>query len=214
MASHPIPRIQTTTPQTPTRMKVLIACEFSGVVREAFTKRGHDATSCDYLASEQPFGKHYQGDMFQIAYGHWDLIIAHPPCTDLAVSGSKYWAEKVKDGRQGRAIQFVERIWQLPCPRICIENPVGALSTRSKLGKPAQYIHPYQFGHPEAKKTGLWLKNLPPLIPTNELELPERGYWDNQTPSGQNKLGPSEDRWKLRAATYQGIADAMASQWG
>ena len=133
-------------------MKVLIACEFSGVVREAFTKRGHDATSCDYLASDQPFGKHYQGDMFQIAYGHWDLIIAHPPCTDLAVSGSKYWAEKVKDGRQGRAIEFVERIWQLPCLRICIENPVGALSTRSKLGKPAQYIHPYQFGHPEAKR--------------------------------------------------------------
>ena len=195
-------------------MKVLIACEYSGVVRDAFTRCGHDATSCDLLPTESE-GKHYQGDVFDILHQDWDLAIMHPPCIDLAVSGAAYFAQKIKDGRQARAIKFVERLWDesLHINGICIENPVGVLSTKSKLGKPTQYINPYQFGHPESKKTGLWLRNLTPLKPTNVLTKPECGYWENQTPSGQNKLGPSKDRWKIRSTTYTGIAKAMASQW-
>ena len=195
-------------------MKVLIACEYSGVVRDAFTRCGHDATSCDLLPTESE-GKHYQGDVFDILHQDWQLAIMHPPCIDLAVSGAAHFAQKIKDGRQARAIKFVERLWDESSHinGICIENPVGVLSTKSKLGKPTQYIHPYQFGHPESKKTGLWLRNLTPLKPTNVLTKPECGYWENQTPSGQNKLGPSKDRWKIRSTTYTGIAEAMASQW-
>ena len=202
-------------------MKVLIACEYSGVVRDAFTKRGHDATSCDFLPSDSPNGKHYQGNMFDLIYPQnvydWDLIIAHPPCTHLSVSGASRWAEKVKDGRQPAAIRFVERIWDLydkawfkPI-KLCIENPVGALSTRSKLGKATQYIQPYQFGHSEQKKTGLWLRGLPKLKPTNEVDV--SGLPD-KVRQRLHYLPPSKDRWKLRSTTYQGIADAMAEQWG
>ena len=142
---------------------------------------------------------------------NWDLIIAHPPCTHLSVSGASRWAEKVADGRQPAAIKFVEAIWAADCPKICIENPVGALSSRSKLGKATQYVQPYEFGHAEQKKTGFWLKGLPKLKGTDFIDvsgLPDRErqrlHW----------LPPSKDRWKLRSTTFQGIADAMADQWG
>lgn len=188
-------------------MRVLVACEFSGRVRDAFSNRGCDAWSCDLLPTETP-GRHILGDLFDILRDGWDLMIAHPPCTAIAVSGNRYYAGT--DARK-RAIEFVERVWDAPIPRIAIENPVGVLSTQSNLGKPDQYIQPYEFGHPESKKTGLWLKNLPKLVPTNVLTL--NGRWANQTRSGQNRLGPSPDRWKKRSRTYPGIARAMAEQW-
>ena len=199
-------------------MKVLIACEYSGVVRDAFARKGHDATSCDFLPSDSPNGKHYQGNMFDLIYPHnvydWDLIIAHPPCTHLSLSGSKYWAEKVKDGRQPAAIRFVERIWDLheqSGVKLCIENPVGALSSRSKLGKATQYIQPYQFGHPDKKRTGLWLRGLPKLEPTDVIDITKV---DPKIANRLHLLSPSADRWKIRSRTFQGIADAMADQWG
>ena len=192
-------------------MKVLDACEYSGIVREAFTKRGHDAWSCDLLPTDQPSDKHIQGDVLEIINDGWDLIIAHPPCTHLSLSGAKYWAEKRADGRQQAAIKFVEDIWDADCPRICIENPVGALTKHSKLGKATQYINPFEFGHAEQKRTGLWLKGLPKLKGTKFIDvkgLPKkerhRLHW----------LPPSKDRWKIRSTTFQGIADAMADQWG
>lgn len=194
-------------------MRVLIACEFSGVVRDAFMARGHDAWSCDLLPTERA-GNHIQGDVLPHLSDGWDLMIAHPPCTHLAVSGARYFAAKRADGRQQAAIRFVEALWSAGIPRIAIENPVGILSTRPILGNPKQIIQPWQYGHPESKATCLWLKNLPPLRPTNILPLPDSGRWSNQTPSGQNKLGPSPTRAADRARTYQGIADAMAEQWG
>ena len=199
-------------------MKVLVACEYSGVVRDAFTKRGHDATSCDFLPSDRPNGKHYQGNMFDLIYPHnvydWDLIIAHPPCTHLSVSGAARWAEKVRDGRQPAAIRFVERIWDLhesSGVKLCIENPVGALSSRSKLGPATQYVQPYMFGHAEQKKTGLWLRGLPKLEPTDFVDV---SGLPNKVRQRLHYLPPSKDRWKLRSTTFQGIADAMAAQWG
>ena len=199
-------------------MRVLVACEYSGVVREAFAARGHDAWSCDLLASELP-GQHYQCDVLSVLDRGWDLMIAHPPCTYLCLSGP-HWNYRI-EGRQAKtdaALDFVRALLAAPISRIALENPVGCISTR--IGKPAQYIQPWQFGHPESKKTGLWLINLPKLAATNIL-TPTRyqrngksPQWDNQTPGGQNKLGPSPDRWKLRSKTYQGIADAMAEQWG
>jgi site-specific DNA-cytosine methylase len=135
--------------------KLLVACEYSGVVREAFAKKGWDAWSCDLLPTDQPSDKHIQGDCLEaIANEKWDMIIAHPPCTHLSLSGAKYWAEKRADGRQQAAIKFVEDIWDADCPRICIENPVGALTKHSKLGKATQYIQPYEFGHAEQKTVG------------------------------------------------------------
>lgn len=190
-------------------MKVLVACKFSGIVREAFSRLGHNAWSCDLLPTEIQ-GNHFQCDIFDVLKLKWDLLIAHPPCTYLAVSGNRYYANTEL---RKEAILFVEKLWDAPIERICIENPIGVLSTQSRLGKPTQYIQPYQFGHPESKNTCLWLKNLPELVPTNILPLPEKGYWDNQTPSGQNKLGPSPDRAKNRSRTYQGIANAMAGMW-
>jgi len=186
-------------------LRVLVACEFSGRVRDAFIKQGHDAISCDILPSETP-GPHLQQDVLEVLDQGWDLMIAFPPCTHICVSGNRWWA-----GTKERedAVFFVESLWNAPIDKICIENPVGVLSTRSKLGKATQYIQPWQFGHPETKKTGLWLKNLPLLKETKIEE--ERNK--NLTPSGQNKLGPSEDRWKLRSLTYQGIATAMSEQW-
>lgn len=191
-------------------MKVLIACEFSGTVRDAFAALGHDAWSCDLLPTEQP-GQHIQGDVREVLNEQWEMIIAHPPCTDLAVSGAAWFEAKRADGRQQAAIEFFMLFANLRCERVAIENPVGIMSTYWR--KADQVIHPYQFGHMEQKSTCLWLKNLPLLRPTNDvyagmMELPR-----NQR-ERLHYLPPSEDRWALRSMTYQGIADAMAQQWG
>lgn len=200
-------------------MKILVACEYSGVVREAFKKLGHDVISCDLLPTEQP-GQHYQGDVTDLLKESWDMIIAFPPCTDLAVSGARYFEQKRLDGRQQKSIDFFMMLANADCPKIAIENPVGIMS--SKWRKPNQIIQPWQFGHPESKKTCLWLKGLPLLEPTEILETPECGYWENQTKDKQNKL-MVDGKWigfndkrtaHLRSKTYQGIADAMANQWG
>ena len=191
-------------------MKVLVACEYSGVVREAFAKKGHDAWSCDLLPTDQPSDKHIQGDVLEVINQGWDLIIGHPPCTFLTVSNSKNWAKLQANGKQQEAIDFVLAIWDADCPRICIENPVGALSTRSRMGKPTQYVQPYEFGHPEQKKTGLWLKGLPKLVGTKFIDVSGLPKKDVQR---LHYLPPSKDRWKLRSKTYQGIADCMASTW-
>ena len=192
-------------------MKVLIACEYSGTVRDAFTARGHDALSCDLLPSDSPNGKHYQGDLFDVIDDEYDLIIAHPPCTFLTVSNAKNWEQLQKTGQQQAAIKFVERIFNNKCPRICIENPVGALSTRSKLGKATQYIQPYEFGHAEQKRTGLWLKGLPKLKGTKFIDV---SGLPNKVRQRLHWLPPSPDRWKLRSKTYTGIAEAFAQQFG
>jgi len=192
-------------------MKVLVACEFSGIVREAFRAKGHDAWSCDLLPSEIP-GQHIQGDILQVLFDKWDLMIAHPPCTFLCSSGL-HW-NKRKPGRElltDLAVDFAQMLLKSSAPMIALENPIGCLSTRVR--KPDQIIQPWQFGHPESKATCLWLKGLPLLRPTNILELPPSGRWSNQTPSRQNKLGPSPQRAMNRSRTYPGIADAMASQW-
>jgi len=191
-------------------MRVLIACEYSGVVRDAFARLGHNAWSCDLLPTEQS-GNHYQGDVFDIINDGWDMMIAHPPCTYLCSSGL-HWNKRRPERATmtEEAIEFVRRLAAAPIPKIAIENPIGCLST--KWRKPDQIIQPWQFGHPESKATCLWLKNLPLLSHTNVLE--KKGRWSNQTASGQNKLAPSADRWKERSRTYQGIADATAQQWG
>jgi len=190
-------------------MKVLIACEYSGTVRDAFLAQGHEAISCDLLPSDTP-GPHYQGDVRNILGDGFDLMIAHPPCTHLAVSGARWFKDKQVE--QAEALDFVRLLLGAPIEKIALENPISIISSR--IRKPNQIIQPWQFGHPESKSTCLWLKNLPSLIPTDILPLPSSGRWSNQTPSGQNKLSPSEDRWKLRSATYKGIAQAMADQWG
>ena len=190
-------------------MRVLIACEYSGTVRDAFIRCGHDAMSCDLLPTDVP-GNHYQGDVFDVINDGWDLMIAHPPCTHLAVSGARWFKDKVKE--QAESLEFVRRLMNAPIDKIAIENPISIISSR--IRKPEQIIQPWMFGHPEAKATCLWLRGLPTLSATDVLIKPECGYWSNQTPSGQNKLGPSKDRWKERSKTYQGIADAMANQWG
>ena len=190
-------------------MKVLIACEYSGVVRDAFLEQGHDAMSCDLLPTDNP-GPHYQGDVREVIDNGWELMIAHPPCTHLAVSGARWFKDKQQE--QAEALDFVRLLLAAPIERIALENPISIIS--SCIRKPNQIVQPWQFGHSESKATCLWLKNLPNLAPTNILQKPANGRWDNQTPSGQNKLGPSEDRWKIRSATYQGIANAMADQWG
>lgn len=202
-------------------MRVLVACEFSGVVREAFAKRGHDAWSCDLLPTTSP-GKHIQGDVLKVLGDGWDLMIAHPPCTYLAGSGMHWTTRGLRDlSLTTEALIFVEALLYSAIPRICVENPVGILNR--VIRKPDQIIQPYMFGHDASKKTCLWLKNLPELIPTSYVEpklvtLPSGRVakrWANQCPvSGQNKLPPSPDRWKLRSITYQGIADAFADQWG
>lgn len=181
-------------------MRVLVACEFSGIVRDAFLRRGHDAWSCDYLPTEAP-GPHIQGDVLSVLNDNWGLMIAHPPCTHLAVSGARWF--KGKEELQARALDFVRILLNAPIPRIALENPVSVIST--KIRKPDQIIQPWMFGHPETKATCLWLKNLPQLVPTNIVEGRYGRVW---------REPPTPDRWKKRSITYQGIADAMAEQWG
>jgi hypothetical protein len=193
-------------------MKVLVACEYSGRVRDAFRSKGHDALSCDLLPADNG-GPHYQGDVRDLLTDHWDLLIGFPPCTYLAASGMHWTTRGLRDPQLTEdALDFVQLLLNAPVDKIALENPVGCISTR--IRKPDQYIQPWQFGHPHSKKTCLWLKNLPTLTHTNVLTVPESGKWDNQTKSGQNKLPPSADRWKIRSMTYQGVADAMADQWG
>lgn len=183
-------------------MKVLIACEFSGTVRDAFIRRGFDAMSCDILPTEVP-GPHYQGDVRDLlAYDmNWDLMIAHPPCTHLAVSGARWFKEKQKE--QEEALEFVDDLLHCDIDRIALENPVSIISSR--IRKPDQIIQPWQYGHGEVKKTCLWLKNLPKLRPTCVV--------DGRDPR-VHRMPPSKDRGKLRSITYPGIAAAMAYQWG
>ena len=246
-------------------MRVLIACEYSGTVRDAFIAKGHDAISCDLLPTDIP-GPHIQGDVInhlnQVGDGYYDLMIAHPPCTYL--TGAAEWAfdnvpmikgkpRKMKIGtligaerRQARieALDFIELLWNAPIKRICIENPVGIINSRLDFMPKPQYVQQHWFGEDASKKTGLWLKGLPELVATNRIEprwvcgcsyvmsnddynsLGKYGCpnccgdhtpkprWGNQTDSGQNKLPPSDDRWKIRSTTPQGLANAMAEQWG
>jgi len=254
-------------------MRVLVACEYSGRVRNAFVTLGHDAMSCDLLPSETP-GKHYQGDVFDVIDDGWDLMIAHPPCTYLSVSGMHWTTRGIRDPQLTEdALAFVQRLLDADIPKICLENPVSIISTR--IRKPRQVVQPWWFGENASKKTCLWLKGLPNLALNINQVVPPKGWsrvmcaadmleceacgepfcpecnahyadcdcigpteddvtqkmvdgvlfgtrilpppkmiWGNQTPSGQNKLGPSPDRWKERSRTYQGIANAMAEQWG
>lgn len=193
-------------------LKVLVACEYSGCVRDAFIKRGHTAMSCDLLPTDSP-GPHYKGDVLDIINDGWDLMIAHPPCTYLSVSGMHWTKRGLRDPKLTEdALEFVQTLMNAPIGRIALENPVSVISSR--IRKPDQIIQPWWFGEDASKKTCLWLKNLPLLVPTNKLEGDDKTRRGNQTASGQNKLPPSKDRWKLRSTTYQGIADAMAAQWG
>jgi hypothetical protein len=181
--------------------RVLVACEYSGTVRDAFAFKGWDAWSCDLLPTDKP-GKHYQGDVRDLLTQHWDLMVCHPPCTHLAVSGARHFAAKKASGVQDEALDFVRLLLDAPIERIALENPVSIISSR--IRKPDQVIQPWQFGHGETKATCLWLKNLPPLHPTQIVEGREARI---------HRLPPSKDRWKIRSTTYQGIADAMADQW-
>jgi len=192
-------------------MRVLIACEYSGIVRDAFTRAGHYAASCDLLPSESTLGDHYQCNVLDILDHDWDLMIAHPPCTHLAVSGARWFKDKQQ--QQLEALEFVKQLLAAPIPRIALENPVSIISSR--IRKPDQIIQPYHFGHEATKTTCLWLKDLPHLIPTNVVSKGDR----HVTKSGKSlptwyNLPPSADRWKIRSATFKGIAEAMASQWG
>ena len=218
-------------------MRVLVACEYSGTVRDAFLTRGHDAMSCDLLPTDRP-GPHFQGDAREVLGDGWDLLIAHPPCTYLTVAAE--WAYKDPDfdrypgvgyhqrlkagtlfGEERRrarvnAVEFFLLMWNCGIPRICIENPVGHIS-RHIEGAARQTIQPHQFGHDASKATCLWLRGLPELVPTKLIDprmVAGNPRWSNQTDGGQNKLPPSSDRWKHRSTTYAGIAEAMADQWG
>lgn len=189
-------------------MRVLVACEYSGRVREAFRKLGHDAWSCDIIPADDNSPYHYQCDVREVLDKGWDLMIAHPPCTYLASSGL-HWNKRIA-GRQEKteeALEFIQLLMNAPIERIAIENPIGCISSR--IRKPEQIIQPWQFGEDASKSTCLWLKNLPKLEPT---KIIKKERYANQTASGQNNLPPSKDRWKLRSTTYQGIADAMANQ--
>lgn len=192
-------------------MKVLVACEASGIVRDAFIARGHDAMSCDLEPTDAP-GPHYQGDVRDVLSNGWDLIVAHPPCTHLAVSGARWFPEKRADGRQQAAIEFFLLLANAPAPRVAVENPVGIMS--SIYGEPTQVIQPWQFGHPEFKATCWWLKNLPALKPTEILtpptnDSPEWNAWNRV-----HKCPPGPMRAKLRSWRFPKIAAAMANQWG
>lgn len=199
------------------RIRVLVGCEFSGAVRRAFRIAGCDAWSCDLLDASDSQEFHIKADVISILGDDWDIGIFHPPCTYLCSSGMHWTTRGLRDPKLTEdAIRFVEAIWDSPIQRIAIENPIGCLSTRSKLGKPTQIIQPYQFGHDASKQTCLWLKNLPELIATSAVPpriVNGKKRWGNQTDSGQNKLPPSETRWAQRSETYSGIAEAMADQW-
>ena len=184
-------------------MRVLIACEYSGRVRDAFAKRGHTAVSCDMLPSESPHGWHVQGNVLALLDKGFDLMIAHPPCTHLAVSGARHFAAKQASGVQQEALDFVRKLLDAPIPMIALENPVSIIA--SHIRPASQYIQPWEHGHGETKKTGLWLKGLPLLKPSNIVA----GRADTI-----HKMPPGPDRWKNRSRTYQGVADAMAAQWG
>lgn len=195
-------------------MKILIACEYSGTVRDAFAALGHDAMSCDMLPTDKP-GNHYQGDVRDVLDDGWDLMVCHPPCTYLSVSGI-HWNNRGRGWEETeKALDFVRLLMGANIPRIALENPVSIIS--SKIRKPDQIVHPHQFGHDASKATCLWLKNLPKLHATESIPPPRiingKPRWANQTDSGQNKLAPSDDRWKIRSTTYQGLAEAMALQW-
>ena len=197
-------------------MRVLVACESSGTVRDAFRLAGHDAISCDILPSVTE-GPHYQGDVRDLLEpNRWDLLIAHPPCTYLSVSGMHWTTRGLRDPHlTDAALDFVRLLMGAPVPRIAIENPVSIISTR--IRKPDQIIQPYWFGHDASKRTCLWLKGLPLLQTTEYVEpriIEGRARWANQTDSGQNKLAPSATRWQERSKTFEGIAAAMAAQWG
>ena len=191
-------------------LRVLVACEYSGVVRDAFVKMGHYALSCDLLPSES-MGEHYQGDVTDILNEGWDLMVAHPPCTHLAVSGAKFFAEKKISGVQDEALDFVRLLLEAPISKIAVENPISIISTR--IRKPDQIVHPWWFGHTEQKSTCLWLKNLPPLKKTNDVKMEMMKLPKNQR-ERMFYLPPSVDRWKIRSTTYIGLAEAMAKQWG
>ncbi len=205
-----------------TRLRILIGCEFSGTVRDAFIRRGHDAVSCDLLDTLSP-GPHYRGDVRDIINDGWDMAIFHPPCTYLARSGL-HWNKRVA-GRKNltvEGLEFVQLLMRSPIPRIALENPVGAISRY--IRKPDQIIQPYDFGHDASKSTCLWLRKLPKLQPTKRFagrmvewppgsgEMVER--WSNQLDSGQSNLANTSDRWAIRSVTYPGIAEAMADRWG
>lgn len=201
-------------------MRVLVACEFSGVVRDAFRARGHDAVSCDLVPSEVP-GPHVQGDVRGLLAGGWDLLVAFPPCTDLSTVSARHWPAKQADGRQRAALVLVHALMTAPIPRIAVENPTGRIS--SAIRPPDQIVHPWQFGHPWHKRTALWLENLPPLTPTAVIvpvghwvdggsltRNPDRVFSDAERYGSHHRL----ERQASRSRTFQGIADAMAEQWG
>ena len=181
-------------------MRVLVACEFSSTVRDAFRARGHDAWSCDLLPSERG-EPHYQGNVLEILNDGWDMMIAHPPCTHLAVSGARWFKDKQLE--QDASLRFVRNLLDCDIPKICLENPVSIISTR--IRKPTQIIQPWQFGHGETKATCLWLKNLPKLLPTNIVDGREARV---------HRMPPGPDRWKERSRTFEGVALAMVEQWG
>lgn len=216
--------------------RILVACEYSGRVRDAFRALGHDAISCDLLPTDNP-GPHYQGDCFDLDWSEFDLVIAHPPCTYLTIAAE--WAYKDDPGKvmkagslfgaerraaRDEALAFIERMWHQPVPRLCIENPVGVINKRLPFMPAPQYVQPWWFGDDASKKTGLWTRGLPRLRAMAEKAVTGRLVdvgggkmvmrWANQTDSGQNKLPPTADRWKLRSMTYPGLAAAMAEQWG
>jgi len=197
-------------------MRVLVACEYSGRVRDAFLALGHDAISCDLLPTDAP-GPHHQGDVLELlSRERFDLMVAHPPCTYLCSSGL-HWNTRIpgRAEKTEEALAFVRALLSADIPRIALENPNGCIGTR--IRRADQVIQPWQFGADASKATGLWLKNLPRLKPTDIIPprvVNGRERWGNQTDSGQNRLGPSEERWKIRSETYPGIAAAMAAQWG
>jgi site-specific DNA-cytosine methylase len=204
-------------------MRILVACEFSGTVRDAFIKRGHYAMSCDIEPSESKnSGDHYQGDVLEILDHNWDLMIAHPPCTHLASSGAKHFAQKIADGRQQQGVDFFMRLAEANIPKIAIENPVGVMST--KWRKPDQIIQPWQFGDEAQKSTCLWLKNLPKLVPSKivgkgDFYISPKGkrlpaWYGDAAIDGKKVAYGSPEMKKIRNRTFQGIADAMAEQWG
>lgn len=192
-------------------MRVLIGCESSGAVREAFRRRGHDAWSCDILPADDASPHHLQCDVRTVFSEGWDLGLFHPPCTHLAVSGAAHFEAKRADGRQQAAIEFFMECAEAPIPRVGVENPVCIMS--SVWREPDQIIQPHEFGHPEFKTTCLWLKGLPVLRATKRLPIPERDSAEWVAWNRVHRMPPSADRWKLRSKTYSGIAEAFADQW-